>query len=297
MLAFNVPPILGVPDTGKTAAVTVENKGGSTAVATFYLLPGIATTLEATFNITRTTVSPSGNLTPNGTFEFTYAVEAYTSIDETYLIQPTLLNPSAGWTVAVKGGATEMLIPKSQPTPSMTPVTLVVTTGASGSPSLSLGLRSKNFPGKGGSSTAETLTLNAAPPPPNTDVVFLSPSVLGSVQKYANGSLYVRTDASPANQFASVNVDVKLKQPGVYAIGSAIVSNGSWAITILNSPTSFDTTGTPDAIKTVKFKATAQASAPDATVEIPLTGAGSLPDGSFKFSAKLRADPSNPSPL
>lgn len=297
LLIFDVPPIM-VPPTGKPATVTVVNKAGESAFGSFFLLPAIAANLEASFNIKRTTVSPPGALAANTSYEFTFSIEAFTSLDETYLLEPKLLGAPAGWSVAVKGGATEVFIPKSQPTPSTTPVVVVVTTGAAGGGTLTLGLRAKNFPGVTPSSVPEPVTIGSAPDAPNLDVVFMSPTVLGSVQKFANGSLYVRTDANPANQKAFINpLPVKLRVAGIYTIGPAVVSDPKWTVNITNSPLTFDTTGTPDAIKNVVFNVTAQASAPDADVEIPIAGSGGLPDGSFKFKAKLRADPSNPNPL
>jgi len=298
LLAFDVPPILGIPDAGKTVVLTVENKGGASASEPFFLLPGLPTNLEASFNITRTTVTPGGALAANTSYEFTYSIEAFTSRSESYLLEPKLLSASAGWSVAVKAGATEISIPKSQPTPSTTPVVLVVTTGPAGGASLTLGVRAKNFAGVTGSSVADPVAIGSTPGAPNLDVEFLSPTVLGSVQKFSNGSLYIRIDANVANQKATVNpLNVRLKTPGIYTIGTPVVSNANWTVTIMNNPATFDTTGTPNAIKGVIFTVSAQAGAPDADVEIPVTGAGPLPDGSFKFKAKLRADPSNPSPL
>jgi hypothetical protein len=296
-LSFNVPAILGIPDAGKTVVLTVENKAGATAIESFYLLPGVPTNLEASFNIVRTTVSPLEALAVNKNYDFTFSIEAFTSLDETYLLEPKLLGASAGWTVAVKGGASEILIPKSQPTPSTTPVVITVHTGGAGSASLTFGIRSKNF-GKTGSSQPDPLAIGSQPGAANLDVKFLSPKVLGSVQKFANGSLYIRTDATVANQKATVNpLDVVLSTGGVYTIGAPVVGDAKWTITVTNNPMGFDTTGTPGATKSVIFTVAAQAGAPDADAEIPITGAGALPDGSFKFKLKLRADPSNPSPI
>ena len=298
LLSFIVPPILGIPDLGKNVTLTIETLGGASDSAVFFLLPGIATNLEATFNITRTTVSPGGALAASTTYDFTFAVEAFTSRDETWLLQPQLLAPSPGWSVVVKSGATEVFIPKSQPAPSTTPVVLAVTTGVAGGAGVTLGLRSKNFVGVSGSSPPDAVSIGATPGAPNLDVEFLSPTVLGNVQKFANGSLYIRTDALASNQRATVSpLNVRLKSPGVYTIGVPVVSNANWTIEITNNPMTFDTTGTPNAIKGILFKVAGALGAADADVEIPVTGAGALPDGSFKFKLKLRPDPSNPIPV
>jgi len=297
LMVFDVPPVM-VPPTGKTVVLMVKNKAGATAAFSFYVLPAIVANLAASFNILRTTVSPGGNLAASTAYDFTYSIETFSSLDETYLLEPKLIGAPAGWSVAVKSGASEILIPKSQPTPSTTSVILTVTTGAAGGGTLSFGLRAKNYVGVTGSSMGEPVTIGATPGAPNLDVEFLSPTVLGSVQKFANGSLYVRIDAIVAHQTASVNpLNVRLKTGGVYTIGTPVVSNGSWAVTVTNSPMSFDTTGTPNAIKGIIFTVAAQANAPDTDLEIPVTGAGALPHGSFKCKLKLRADPSNPNPL
>ncbi|MFS8979358.1 IPT/TIG domain-containing protein [Cupriavidus necator] len=297
-LTFIVPPVLGIPDLGQTVTLTVENLGGTADTVTFFLLPGLPSNLEATFNITRTTVTPAGALAANTSYEFTYSIETFSSRNETYFLEPKLLSPSPGWSVTVKGGQNEIFIPKSQPAPSSMPVVLVVTTGPAGGASVTLGLRSKNFSGVTGSSVADPVSIGATPGAPNLDVEFLSPTVLGSVQKFSNGSLYIRTDANVANQKATVNpLNVRLKTPGIYTIGTPVVGNPAWTVTVMNSPLTLDTTGTPNAIKGLIFTVQGAAGAPDADIEIPVTGAGALPDGSFKFKAKLRPDPSNPSPI
>jgi hypothetical protein len=303
LLAFNVPPILGIPDTGKTVVLTIENKAGVSDFASFYLLPGVATNLQATFGITRTTVMLAGTNTPAGAlaadtdYDFTFSIEAFTSRDETYLLEPKVLNAASGWTVAVKG-ASEILIPKSQPTSSTRAVVLLVHTGAAGGADLTLGLRAKNFAGVTGSSMSESLSIASPPPTPNTDVEFLSPTVIPSTQKFTDGSLYIKIDTFDVTKQKAIfsPLHVRLKQGGKYAI-SSFVSNPNWAIAIINSPPELNTTGTPNATVDVKFSVTAQAGAADADAEIRIVGAGALPQGTFKFKTKLRIDPSIPNPL
>jgi len=296
LLLFDVPALM-VPPAGKIVVVTVVNKAGASAFASFYVLPAIATNLEASFNLKRTTVTPPGVLAINTSYDFTFSIEAFTSLDETYTLEPKLLGAPAGWSVAMKSG-TDILIPKSQPAPTTTSVVVVVTTGGAGGGTLTLGLRGKNFAGVTASSMPEPVSIGVEPGAPNLDVEFLSPTVLGSVQKFANGSLYIRTDANPANQKAIINpLNVRLRVPGVYTIGAAVVGDPKWTVNITNNPMTFDTTGTPNAIRGILFNVVGQANAPDADVEIPVNGAGALPHGSFKFKAKLRADPSNPNPL
>lgn len=298
LLSFTVPPILGIPDLGKNVTLTIETLGGASDSAVFFLLPGIPTNLEASFNITRTTVTPAGALAASTTYDFTFAVEAFTSRDETWLLQPQLLAPSPGWSVAVKSGATEVFIPKSQPAPSTTPIVLAVTTGVAGGAGVTLGLKSKNFVGVSGSSTADPVSIGTTPGAPNLDVEFLSPTVQGAVQKFSNGSLYIRIDAVASNQRAIINpLNVRLKNPGLYTIGTPVVSNANWTVTVTNNPKTFDTTGTPNVIKGILLDISGALGAADADVEIPVTGAGALPDGSFKFKLKLRTNPSAPSPL
>ncbi len=295
LLIFDVPAVL-VPPSGSSVVLTIKNKAGQSAYASVFVLPAIVANLEATFNITRTTVSPGGAIAASTPYDFTFSIEAFTNLDETYLLEPKLVGAPAGWTVAVKSGATEIFIPKSQPVPSTTPVVLLVTTGAAGGGTLTLGLRAKNHAGVTPSSQAEAVTIGDTPGAPNTDVEFLTPTVFGSIQKFANGSLYIKTNSNPSLQTATVNVPVRLKTPGVYTIDTPVV-DPNWTVTITNNPKSFDTTGTPNKIETLKFTVLGAAGALDGDVEIPITGAGVLPDGSFKFKAKLRSDPSNPSPL
>jgi hypothetical protein len=297
LIAFPVPAILGIPDAGRTAALSVENRSGAADHASFFLLPGLPTNLEASFTITRTGISPGGQIAANTEYELTYSIEAFTSRDETYVLEPRLLGAPAGWTVSVKGGSNELLIRRSQPTPSTTSVVLVVRTGANGSGTLALGLRSRNFSTVTASSMAEPMAIGTAPEEPNPDIEFLSPTIQGNVQKYSFGSLYIRIDANVANQRATINpLQVRLVRPGVYDIGDPVVSNPAWTVTMLNDPLRFDTSGRPNAIENIRFRVNAAASAADATAEIPINGAGALPSGSFRLQLKLRPDPSNPSP-
>jgi hypothetical protein len=296
VIAFLVPPILGISDSGQNVTLTVENNAGNTATATFYLLPGVATNLEATFTINRTTVSPTGALAANTPYDFTYSIEAYTSQDETYHLEPTLVNASAGWTVAVKGSS-DLFIARSQPAPSTTSVVVTVTTGASGSATLAFGMRSKNYAGGTGSSQPEQVAIGQEPGQTSSDVTFMTPTVLGSVQKFTNGALYIRTDTTVANQVATINpLNVRLAQPGKYTFDTPVVSDGKWHIEQKNAPLTHDSTGIPNDIWGLIFKVTADANASDATAELPVVGDGSLPHASFTFMLKLRSDPSNPSP-
>lgn len=297
LMVFDVPQVM-VPPAGQSVDVIVKNKGGSVATHPLYVLPAIVSTLSANFTVTRTTVTPGGNLAANTSYEFTFSIETFSTQDETYVLEPKLIGASPGWTVAPKNNASEVFIPKSQPTPSTNAVVMVVTTGAAGGATLSLGIRSKNFSTVTGSSMPEAISIGATPPAPNLDIEFMTPTVLGSVQKFANGSLYIRTDANVNNQKATINpLNVRLKTGGVYAIGPAVVSSNQWTVTITNNPASFDTTGLTNAIKAIIFTVSAQANAPDADLDLPITGAGPLPHASFKCKLKLRADPSNPIPL
>jgi len=296
LMIFDIPAIIGIPDAGRNAVLTVQSTSSSSDFGTFYLLPGIPTTLQANFNIKRTTVNPAGATVANTSYDYTFSIEAFTSVDESYTIQPQLTNAPADWTAAVKGSA-DLFIAKSTPTSTTTSVVVTLKTGASGTGQLALGLRSKNFATVTGSSMAETVTIGVAPPPPNLDVDFLTPTVLGSVQKFSAGSLYIQIDQNVANQVAKINpLQVRLKQPGRYNIGNPVVSDQRWTVTITNASRVIDTTGTPNAIMPLRFDVNATAGAPDATASIAITGDGTLPSGTFTFALKLRANPSNPVP-
>lgn len=295
VMIFDIPALL-VPPAGKSATLIVTNKAGASASVSVYVLPQVVADLNASFNILRTQVTPAGNLAASTAYEFVFSIETFSTLDESYVLEPRVLGAPAGWTAVMKGGATELFIPKSQPTPTTNSVTVVVTTGATGGGALSLGLRAKNHPAVVGSSMSESIALGVTPGTPNFDVEFLSPTVLGSIQKFANGSLYIRTDANLSLQKATVNLNVRLKTGGQYTVGTPVVSNPGWTVTVVSNP-SIDTTSTPNAIVPIVFTVSAQAAAPDANVQVPVTGSGTLPSGTFTCQLKLRADPSNPNPL
>lgn len=293
---FDVPPVL-VPPGGKSATLVMKNRTGASASSPLFLLPQVVPDLNASFNIVRTQVLPAGNLAAGTAYEFTFSIETFSTLDETYLLDPKILGAPAGWTAVMKGAATELFIPKSQPTPTTSPVIVVVTTGAIGGGTLSLGIKAKNHPSIAASSMGEGIAIGSTPGVPNVAVEFFSPTVLGSVQKFANGSLYIRTNGNPALQMAVVNpLNVRLQTGGQYTVGAPVVSNPSWTVTVNSNP-NINTTGMTNAIIPLIFTVTAQALAPDANVQIPVTGLGPLPDGTFTCQLKLRADPSNPVPL
>ena len=300
-LIFDAPPIIGVPEAGRTAVLKISGAAPPAAVGTFFLLPGVETVLSADFTITQIARTPAGAFVANTTYDITYEIAAITTMDATYTLAPVMTGTGGtGWTAAIKNGVTQIAIPKSQPTASKQTVVVSLHTGTTGARQVGLAISAPGTDAADGGSVPQAVTIGANPAPPSTDIVFsLPPTITGSVQKFANGNIYVRTDAAaPTNQKAVIStLNTLLKVPGVYDIGPPTINGSGWTVTINNSPATLTTTGEPNKTLPLRFTVTAAVSAADAVLNIPVTGRSGGPASTLSVGLRLRANPSSPNPV
>ena len=298
-LIFDAPPIIGVPEAGRTAVLKITGVAPPAAVGTFFLLPGVETVLSANFAITQVGRTPPGAIVANTNYDITYEVSAISTLDATYTLTPVMTGSGgSGWTATVKG-ATQIVIPRSQPTASKRNVIVTVHTGTTGTRLVGLAISAPGTELADGSSVPQAVAIGANPVPPTSDIVFtLPPTITGSVQKFANGNIYIRRDTvTPANQKAIISsLNTLFKVPGIYDLGPPTAGTG-WTVVLNNSPATITTTGEPDKTVALKFTVTATAGAADSTLSIPITGRSGGPTSTLSCGLRLRDNPSSPNPV
>jgi hypothetical protein len=138
----------------------------------------------------------------------------------------------AGW--SAQATPTSLTIPKSTPTASTCSVAVRVTAPASGSATLKLELRPKNFPGKSYTSQNVAVAVGSNTGGSNPDFTLTSTKVFpGSA--YVGGSI-----KCAANQKRTVTLSVTLAKTGKYLISA--VATGPWTTAVQNNPNPITTT-------------------------------------------------------
>lgn len=253
LLVFNVPPILGIPEDGADVNLKVVNQYGSDSIEVL-VKPSVSTQLDTTFFITSTSV-PSTELVAETTYEYGFSITAYTSLDASYTLVPEIESADAGWSVQVKDGNTALDIPKSQPTPSTYDVVLEVTTGSTGTASLTLTIEADDYPEEWGESDVLTLELGEIATP-NTEITFIKPPTVVPGMYYNAAADEVSVPAVPAGLNPRLIVTAELKTAGeTYSISNPVVKDntgGVWTATLLNE--SSVTTGDANELHQVRIE-------------------------------------------
>ena len=172
LLSFSVPPMIGIPGAGAEVSLLVENEFGSDTIMV-NVLPSVANDLTANLTLGFTDF-PDQELEPDTEYAITARLSAITSIDAEYDIT-ALLSGGSDWSVAVEGSDT-IFIPESRNGAFVTDIELLVTTGASGSATLTVSVVATEHPDQNRSSTPLPLAIGAAPEV-NTDVVLSAQNI------------------------------------------------------------------------------------------------------------------------
>lgn len=235
LLVFVVPPVPGVTEEGRPVQLTLSNPRGFVS-QTIILADRPPTVLVADILLSLAT-PPDRNLLPDGTtYSFIFDLIAFTNMDETFILKPTL---DLGWPVAVVGPAgagptAELLIPEGKfPEGTKRSVTVqltIPTTAGLGTQAhLELTASSKRSP-QIKFSKSELLTVGQAGPPPSK-----FPVTLGAVRQPAE-----RKDEfvlMPANTSATVQFKANLPT-GKYLLKLSISDNPNnlWTIASKMTP-------------------------------------------------------------
>lgn len=232
-LVFDVPPIPGLTEQAKTVALTLSNPKGFVSQA--ILLADRPVTVPEGEILVSLTKAPEGELKPDGKVQaFVFTLKAFTNMDETFVLTPSL---DVGWplsVVATTGGSpaptAELLIPKGtfpQGTERTVTVNVTVpTTVAAGTKArLRLTATSKRNP-QGLTNSSGSLTLTVGQPPPPASAF---PVTIAAVR--SPGTQQGEFVAIPVNASAIVQFQAELP-PGDYAIKLSIPNNPNslWTI-------------------------------------------------------------------
>ncbi|CAM4183350.1 IPT/TIG domain-containing protein [Corallococcus exiguus] len=108
-LVFDVPPIVGINEQGQPVLLTLNNPQGF-ASQTVMLANRPQTLPKGEIHLSLSK-PPAGKLIPDGsTYSFVFALTAFSNMDETFILEPSL---DVGWPVAVVG-PTGALGPKAE---------------------------------------------------------------------------------------------------------------------------------------------------------------------------------------
>ncbi|HUB31533.1 MAG TPA: hypothetical protein VMA31_00845 [Bryobacteraceae bacterium] len=233
-LYFDIPAVQGLSLSGTQVTLTIDN-GTSPAPAstTFTLFPAPLSSPSGNILITMTTPPSVGTITAGNSYVYGFTVTGFTSLTDNYSVTATLdaASQTAGWTVTPT--ANSVTIPQGQNTATQVgvKVTIPATAGVT-SAQITVTLVSSLKPGISGSGST-TVTVNSAPPPPNTIGLTLYAAGAGTVS--ADGSSLALPHGT-----TSVVVIVLASVPDGGANVSYNVSNltfdsASWA-SVLQSP-------------------------------------------------------------
>ncbi len=175
-LFFDIPAVQGLQPSGTLVTLTVDNNSSpAPASTTLTLFPQPLSSPSGNILVTMTAPPSVGTVTAGNSYVYGFTITGFTSLTDTYGVTATLDSASlgAGWTaVPVDPSAltpiTSVSIPQGQntSTPVAVKVTIPATAGVT-SASVTLTFVSSLKPGVSGSGST-TITVNAAPPPPNT---------------------------------------------------------------------------------------------------------------------------------
>ncbi|MCR6650129.1 MAG: hypothetical protein NVV73_00910 [Cellvibrionaceae bacterium] len=191
-LAFAVPPMLGISQNGSDVLLTISNDFGSDDILV-RVLPSLPQNLTANMVLTYVDF-PQEELEPNTTYTVTLRLSAFTTLEADFAILPSL-DGDAGWSVVVDGDDT-ITVPRSQQQPFITDIDLLVTTGASGSASLTVQVEAVEYPDQNRTSTGLPLAIGDTPEV-NTDIAL-------SAQNIPPGSFNTATSTFLVNQGQTV---------------------------------------------------------------------------------------------
>jgi hypothetical protein len=198
LLAFDVPPILGIPPEGAEVNLVITNAFGSDDIMV-EVLRSQATELSVDITMLYTNI-PTETLEPNTEYTFTVSISALTSMASQYILIPNIDNPD--WSTRLVSSSNRITIPTSQPTPFEFDVDVIVTTGDSGSAEFYLRIEADGQSEQFGESSPLSLEIDEVTEV-NTEISFgtveISPSNIdaatGNLQLVAGGNVVFRVNA------------------------------------------------------------------------------------------------------
>jgi hypothetical protein len=227
LLAFDVPPILGIPPEGAEVNLEITNAFGSDDIMV-EVLRSQATELSVAIDMTFINI-PTEILEPNTDYNITVRINALTSMASQYILIPNIDNPD--WSTRLASNSNRITIPASQPLPFQIDIGVIVTTGDSGSANFSLRIEADGQPDKNGESTLLPLEIDEVTEV-NTEISFQAPEINPANIDTATGNLQL---AAGGNVVFGVNAI--LGAVGNYTVSTPqIINNTSnrWSAQLLS---------------------------------------------------------------
>jgi len=175
-LYFDIPAVQGLQPSGTLVTLAVDNSTSpAPASTTLTLLPQPLSSPSGNILVSMTTPPSVGTVTAGNSYVYGFTITGYTSLTDNYAVTATLDSASqaAGWTAVPVNSSTlspitSISIPQGQntSTPVSVKVTIPATAGVT-SATVTLTFVSSLKPGVSGSGST-SITVGAAPPPPNT---------------------------------------------------------------------------------------------------------------------------------
>ncbi len=288
ILIFDIPAIQGVPAQGKLVTLTVANSKGQASI-TFTVFPFQVSIPTGQLFVNLSAPPAVGTITPNNTFNFTFTINGFTSLGDTYTLTPAVVaqQNQAGWQAVVVDSngnplsPPEIVIPEGQNTKTNVIVKVTVPGGTNNSSAqLSLTAKSKLNPTGVSGSGVTTITVGAPPPAPPK--ITLSISAVSPPGTFALNVISIPTGTNAAVViFTALIPDV-----GSYKVPDPTFDNNSWAGTVSGAKKQF-TTGSINQTVQIPVQIVPQPGAAPANMVLKVTDANANVLGQIAAQVKL----------
>jgi len=175
-LVFQVPPVPGIPPLGQTVLLTVSNPTSAAPPYSITLLPYALTVPTGQLLIAMTGAPSVGSITAGNKYTFIFTITSSTSLSDSYQLNAALdaASKGAGWSVATVDPSTgnpmnQVTIQQGQNINTQVGVQVTIPgTAGVATAQLTLTVNSSTNPTGLLGTGNTTITVGAAPPPPNT---------------------------------------------------------------------------------------------------------------------------------
>jgi hypothetical protein len=279
LLIITLPFVQNVPDTGRTATLTVSrNDGSGFATTSFTIDQPEITVPTGTVTVTMTEAPNVPQIDAGQSYTFIYTAKAATTADEVYTVSAAV---DAGWTARLVDGANNDILPQElfiqKPPVPTTPTTVTfrirvtipggLANGTVGN--LSVTLASKRNP-TGLRRTSDATAIAVAGTPPAGDLIGISLiQAFSPASKVGNDIVVAPPASGQTTVFATFKVEVP--SSGAYTFDAITFKNDPlnlWSATVVGGRQGINMQA-PQA--TVSLSITVKPSAPAAKMVLKVT--------------------------
>jgi hypothetical protein len=288
-LVLDAPAIIGLPAGGATVILSVSNPAG-TGQGSYVQLPGIAAEIQANVTFTLKSVTPNEAIKASTAYDYSFEIEIHSSHDETFTLAAQI--SGTGWTAKVKDSDKITVTSASATDGFKTTKVITVTTGATGSGTLTLSITGTNFPTFNASSQPTVVTIAAAQNIPTDKIKFNNIVAIGPNAKFANNTLFIKRQPSVAPGKIIMSVATQFVDAGTYQVSAPTAAPASdWTAT-RSSPDTI-TTSVANSSSNITINVTpknngAQFTAVDGQLDFLVSASGGGGQPQLPFTAQLR---------